>query len=98
MTRFKVPHYGCEHSKDSFQVYSPTLVNNKYVVYNVRGEDNLGYFEGKRRFNEFFVIRNIIVQRWPGIFVPAMPPKKAVGNKDLKFLLERRYFLERFFK
>ncbi len=27
-----------------------------------------------------------------------MPPKKAVGNKDVKFIIERRYFLERFLK
>jgi hypothetical protein len=27
-----------------------------------------------------------------------MPPKKAVGNKDVNFIIERRYFLERFLK
>jgi hypothetical protein len=26
-----------------------------------------------------------------------MPPKKAVGNKDIEFVIERMYFLERFF-
>jgi hypothetical protein len=30
--------------------------------------------------------------------VPPLPPKKAVGNKDIKFIIERRYYLERFFK
>jgi sorting nexin-1/2 len=30
--------------------------------------------------------------------VPALPPKKAVGNKDIKFIIERRYYLERFLK
>jgi len=30
--------------------------------------------------------------------VPSIPPKKAVGNKDAKFIFNRRYFLERFFK
>ena len=34
---------------------------------------------------------------YPGIYVPALPPKKAVGNKDIEFVIERRYFLERFF-
>jgi len=29
--------------------------------------------------------------------VPGIPPKKAVGNKDIEFVIERRYFLERFF-
>jgi len=30
--------------------------------------------------------------------VPSIPPKKAVGNKDVIFIVERRYFLERFLK
>jgi hypothetical protein len=29
--------------------------------------------------------------------VPNIPPKKAVGNKDIGFVVERRYYLERFF-
>lgn len=98
MKKFKIPQYGCEHTKETFQVVSPSLINNKYVAYTVKGEDNLGSFEGKRRYNEFYNIRTNIIQRWPGIYVPALPPKKAVGNKDIKFLLERRYYLERFFK
>ena len=57
MVNFKVPHYGCEHTKETFQVINPSLVNKKYVVYNVRGEDNLGFFEGQRRYNEFYQIR-----------------------------------------
>lgn len=28
--------------------------------------------------------------------MPNIPPKKAVGNKDIEFVLERMYFLERF--
>ena len=35
-------------------------------------------------------------QNWPGVYVPNIPPKKAVGNKDIEFVLERMYFLERF--
>lgn len=31
------------------------------------------------------------------MYVPGIPPKKAVGNKDIEFVIERRYFLERFF-
>lgn len=57
MTKFKIPLYGCDHSRESFQVISPTLINNKFITYTVKGEDNLGYFEGKRRYNEFFLIR-----------------------------------------
>jgi hypothetical protein len=51
-----------------------------------------------RRYNEFFALRQVLCSRWPGLFVPCIPPKKAVGNKDVKFIIERRYFLERFLK
>jgi hypothetical protein len=27
-----------------------------------------------------------------------LPPKKAIGNKDIKFINERRYYLERYLK
>jgi hypothetical protein len=51
-----------------------------------------------RRYNEFYGLRTLLCQRWPGLFVPAIPPKKAVGNKNVLFIVERRYFLERFIK
>jgi sorting nexin-1/2 len=62
-----------------------------------KGTDSLGKpFEGTRRYNEFFQLRELLRSFWPGLFIPAIPSKKMVGNKDVKFILERRYFLERF--
>jgi sorting nexin-1/2 len=57
-----------------------------------------GYFEDVRRFSDFFALKNSLSQRWPGIFIPALPEKKMVGNKDEKFVEERRNLLERFMK
>jgi len=37
-------------------------------------------------------------KRWPGIVLPQCPPKKAMGNKDIIFLQERRFYLERFMR
>ena len=74
----------------------PSLLNGKYVVYKVMGEDQNGSFEGNRRYNEFFLLRQVIVANWPGIYIPSTPSKKLVGNKDVRFIIERRYFLERF--
>ena len=34
---------------------------------------------------------------WPGLYIPYMPSKKLIGNRDAKFIVERRYFLERFY-
>jgi sorting nexin-1/2 len=39
-----------------------------------------------------------MLQRWPGIYVPAIPEKKVIGNKDDQFVEERRSLLERFMK
>lgn len=74
----------------------PSLLNGKYVVYKVTGSDRMGSFEGNRRYNEFFLLRQVIVANWPGIYIPSTPSKKLVGNKDVRFIIERRYFLERF--
>ena len=74
----------------------PTLLNGKYVVYKVSGVDERGPFEGNRRYNEFFLLRQVIVANWPGIYIPSTPSKKLVGNKDVRFIIERRYYLERF--
>ena len=60
------------------------------------GEDSRGKFTGNRRYNEFYLLRQVIIANWPGIFVPSVPSKKLVGNKDVQFIIERKYYLERF--
>ena len=39
-----------------------------------------------------------MVSRWPGCFVPALPPKKLVGNTESIFIEERCVGLDRFMK
>lgn len=79
-----------------FTVTDP--VNTGHVVYTVKGRDEDGEFEGQRRYNDFYHIRNSLVNRWPGTFIPAIPSKKAVGNKDDKYIEHRRHFLQRFLR
>jgi hypothetical protein len=79
-----------------FSVSDP--VNTGHINYTVRGKDEDGEFEGQRRYNDFFHLRNALVNRWPGTFVPAIPSKKAVGNKDDKYIEHRRHFLQRFLR
>ena len=69
-----------------------------HIVYNVTGRDLQGEFECKRRYNEFFLLQEVLVKRWPGIMIPLVPPKKAMGNKEVVFLQERRFYLERFLR
>lgn len=79
-----------------FTVSDP--VNTGHVTYTVKGKDEDGEFEGSRRYNDFFHLRNSLINRWPGTFVPAIPSKKAVGNKDDKYIEHRRHFLQRFLR
>ena len=51
-----------------------------HIVYDVKGIDRDGVFEGKRRYNDFLAIRNLFVARYPGLVVPKIPPKKALVN------------------
>ena len=39
-----------------------------------------------------------LTKRWPSIPIPSIPPKKNFGNKDLIFIQQRRYYLERFLR
>jgi sorting nexin-1/2 len=43
-------------------------------------------------------LREALSSRWPGVYIPAIPEKKLVGNKDDNFVEERRALLERFMK
>ena len=55
---YKIPHY-MKYSSElvGFEVIKPSLVNNKFVAYLIKGEDDLGPFEGNRRYNEFYALR-----------------------------------------
>ena len=69
-----------------------------HMVYNCYGEDEKGEWEGVRRYNNFFKLHEELQKRWPGVPIPNIPPKKTIGNKDVKFINERRFYLERFLK
>ena len=55
----------------------------KYLVYKVVGCDFMGEFEIFRRFREFYMFRDLLIDRWPGLYIPPMPSKKAVVIIDL---------------
>ena len=66
-------------------------------MYKCKGSDKQGLWEGERRYNEFHKLFEKLESRWPGIPLPMLPPKKF-SNKDIKFINERRFYLERFLK
>jgi hypothetical protein len=48
-----------------------------------------------RRYTDFVWLRNVLVKAFPGIFIPPLPEKKALGNKDSTFVESRRLDLQR---
>ena len=68
-----------------FSVRNPQDFNG-HIVYEVKGRDEQGEFEAKRRYNEFYSLHEKLTARWPGCLIPRIPAKKAVGNKDLVFI------------
>jgi len=49
-----------------------------------------------RRYNEFHTLHATLVERWPGCFVPCIPEKQMLGDKEEGFIEERRSLLNRF--
>lgn len=66
-----------EDENSDFSVTNPVLQNG-HIVYTVRGVDKSGVWEGTRRYNEFFVLHQVLQSRWPGVYIPKVPPKKAL--------------------
>lgn len=53
---------------------------NKYTTYSVRGMDKHGQFDVVRRFSDFRLIRPLLISKWPGCYIPPLPPRKAIVN------------------
>lgn len=66
------------------------------VKYTVTGQDREGRFEVSRRYNEFHMLHQVLEERWPGCFIPCIPEKQILGDKEDGFIEERRSLLNRF--
>ena len=69
-----------------------------YIIYTLNGTDSNGQFKVERRYSDFEALRKTLLARWPGCFIPPIPPKKTIGNFDQSFIEERRRFLDLFCK
>ena len=87
---------------DNEQILTYTVTNphdeRGHIVYEVRGVDSQGEFSGNRRYNDFHALHDQLTKRWPGMLIPQIPKKKSIGNKDRVYLMERRFYLERFLR
>ena len=69
-----------------------------YTVYTMLGMDRQGKIEIYRRYSDFEVLRTTFVERWPGLYVPPIPHKKKIGNKEASVIQERCFLLNLFIK
>ena len=66
----------------------------KHVQYSLMGTDIQEAL--KRRYSDFYALHEKLLERWPGIFVPNIPPKVVVGNLDADIIAYRIRLLNRF--
>ena len=57
-------------------VFGPMLKEGikKFVTYQVGGDSLENQIT--RRYSDFFALREKLQERWPGIYIPNVPPKK----------------------
>ena len=65
-----------------------------YIAYTLDGTDITEKLV--RRYSDFFCLYEKLIQRWPGIYVPRIPPKKITGNLDPAVIKTRMRLLNRF--
>lgn len=71
---------------------------SEHHVYPVIGRDSHGEIECNRRFQHFYDFRTMLINRFPGLYIPPVPKKTTTGKKDEAVIRERRYFLDLFVK
>ena len=65
-----------------------------YIAYTLNGTDVREQLT--RRYSDFFALYEKLLQRWPGIYIPRIPPKKITGNLDPTMIKTRMRLLNRF--
>ncbi|KNC98279.1 uncharacterized protein SPPG_06676 [Spizellomyces punctatus DAOM BR117] len=87
-------------------VTDPQKINQAmgaYVVYQVKTQTNSPFFRNvefsvSRRFRDFLWLFNQLADRHPGIIIPPVPEKQAIGRFREDFVENRRSALEQFLR
>jgi len=83
----------------TIEISDVTLKQGKidnFVFYNLKGTDKDGSYEVVRTAHQFHEIRAILTARWPGCYVPAIPPKRMIAKTTPNFVEQRRKQYEMF--
>ena len=65
-----------------------------FISYTLNGKDIIGKMT--RRYSDFFALYEKLVQRWPGVYIPKIPPKIITKNTSRKKIKRRMRLLNRF--
>ena len=90
-----------ENEEQSQQLFVSDPVFNKegingFTSYTLQGQKLPEPLS--RRYRDFDALRRKLVERWPGVFIPNIPHKKTVGNKDKEIIGMRIEMINRFLK
>lgn len=74
------------------KVAEPVLrkaMTGDYHEYPITGCDSNGDIETSRRFSLFYELRQALVLKYAGLYVPPLPAKKLTGKTEAFTLVER---------
>ncbi len=65
-----------------------------FISYTLNGTDITEKMS--RRYSDFFALYEKLIQRWPGVYIPRIPPKIMTKNTSRKRIKRRMRLLNRF--
>ena len=68
----------------------------QHTIYSIRKGSEPKVVE--KRYKEFEILRAKLAERWPGIFIPEIQPKKSLGRTEEEIANNRKGELNRFIK
>ena len=60
----------------------------KHISYHIKGYDDIGDIDIQRRYSDFLLFHDMFFGRYPGMYIPPVPPKSR-DNKTELFVEER---------
>ena len=76
---------------DSYVIVKSAMSHVEYVL-----KGSLLQKDIQRRYSEFFLLREKIIERWPCIYIPELPPKQVIGSLEENFIKLRMRLLNHF--
>ena len=68
----------------------------QHTIYTIKKGSDLKTVE--KKYKDFEILRAKLAERWPGIFIPEIQPKKTVGRTEEEIANNRKSELNRFIK